>query len=168
MADTSAQVLTAMITPAVLISGAGTLLMSTSTRVGRATDRLRQLNARFKVLVSEEGQREPLAAEEQQMIQRQLPRLAYRSRLLVRAMTSIYFAVALLVVTSILIGTDRMVNVNFGVLPEIIAVLGATALAYGALILSFEIRLSARTTKEEMEFLLHLGQHFSARSGTEN
>ena len=37
-------VLTAMITPAVLISGAGTLIMSTSTRVGRATDREARAN----------------------------------------------------------------------------------------------------------------------------
>ena len=43
MAEPSTSVLTAMITPAVLISGAGTLIMSTSTRLGRSTDRVRTL-----------------------------------------------------------------------------------------------------------------------------
>jgi len=60
MADANLQVLTAMITPAVLISGAGTLLMSTSSRLGRVTDRVRQLTARFKVLVTDEGRAEEI------------------------------------------------------------------------------------------------------------
>lgn len=161
MADASLQTLTAMITPAVLISGAGTLLMSTSMRVGRVTDRLRQLNERFKILVTEEARQAPLAREEKQMIVQQLPRLAYRSRLLVRAMTSMYYAVALLVLSSLLIGTDNLIPSGFGRLPLYMALLGAAALAYGALTLSFEIRVSSRTTKEEMEFLLQLGERYA-------
>ncbi|THF85930.1 DUF2721 domain-containing protein [Deinococcus sp. KSM4-11] len=161
MADPSLQVLTSMITPAVLISGAGTLLMSTSTRVGRATDRVRQLTARFKVLVSETGRLEPLAREEKQMIMRQLPRLARRSQLLTRAMTAMYIAVALLVLTSILIGAGSLSHLDFGLLPVLMAILGAGSLAFAALTLSFEMRLSARTTKEEMGFLVGLGQHYA-------
>ncbi|PNY82828.1 DUF2721 domain-containing protein [Deinococcus koreensis] len=163
MADPSLQVLSAMITPAVLISGAGTLLMSTSSRVGRVTDRVRQLTARFKVLVGEEGQQQPLAREEKRLIVQQLPRLAWRSRLLVRAMTAMYLAVALLVLTSILIGADSLVGrgQSFGVAPVLLAILGSAALAFGALTLSFEMRLSARTTGEEMQFLVGLGQHYA-------
>ncbi|WP_309570863.1 DUF2721 domain-containing protein [Deinococcus sp.] len=161
MADLSPQVLSSMITPAVLISGAGTLLMSTSMRVGRSTDRLRQLTARFKVLVSESGRLEPLAREEKQMIMRQLPRLARRSHLLVRAMTAMYVAVALLVLTSILIGANSLLGTSLGIAPVVMAVLGAASLATGALILTFEMRLSARTTREEMQFLVGLGQHYA-------
>ena len=169
MADSSLQVLSAMITPAVLISGAGTLLMSTTSRVGRVTDRVRQLTARFKVLVSEEGQLQPLAREEKRLIVQQLPRLARRSRLLVRAMTAMYVAVALLVLTSILIGLGSLVSVgsllgtgqSFGPAPVILAVMGSAALAFGALTLSFEMRLSASTTREEMQFLVGLGQHYA-------
>lgn len=73
MADANLQVLTAMITPAVLISGAGTLLMSTSSRLGRVTDRVRHLTARFKVLVSDEGRAEALARDEKRLIVKQLP-----------------------------------------------------------------------------------------------
>ena len=47
MPETISSLLAAMITPAVLISGAGTLIMSTSTRVGRATDRVRALCERL-------------------------------------------------------------------------------------------------------------------------
>jgi hypothetical protein len=145
----------------VLISGAGTLLMSTSVRVGRATDRVRQLTARFKVLVSEQGRAEPLAREEKQMIMRQLPRLAQRSQLLTRAMTGMYIAVALLVLTSIMIGGGSLSHLSFGVLPVLLALLGSAALAFSALTLSFEMRLSARTTREEMQFLVGLGHHYA-------
>lgn len=167
MAETSLGVLSAMITPAVLISGAGTLLMSTSVRVGRATDRVRQLTARFRFLVSAEGQQEPRAREEKRIIMRQLPRLARRTRLLVRAMTALYVAVALLVLTSILIGGAALLGgvsgvLLSGVLPVLLAVAGSASLAYAALLLSFETRLSARTTREEMDFLVGLGQHFSS------
>lgn len=167
MADSHLSVLTAMITPAVLISGAGTLLMSTSTRLGRTTDRVRVLTARFKELVTEEGQRAPLAREEKRMIMRQLPRLTRRTRMIQRAMTAFYLAVALLVLTSLLIGAASLLGSAAGPAPVILAILGASALAYGALLLSFETRLSARTTQEEMAFLVQLGQHFTELYGEE-
>ncbi len=150
-----------MITPAVLISGAGTLLMSTSSRLGRVTDRVRQLTARFKVLVTEDGRQEGLAREEKRLIVKQLPRLARRSRIIVRAMTSLYLAVALLVLTSILIGSSSLLNRTAGLLPIVIAIAGSACLAYGALLLSFETRLSASTTREEMKFLVTLGEHYA-------
>ncbi|GMA16959.1 DUF2721 domain-containing protein [Deinococcus metallilatus] len=165
MADPNLSVLTAMITPAVLISGAGTLIMSTSTRLGRATDRVRHLTARFKVLVSAEGRQEALAREEKRMIIRQLPRLTRRTRILQRAMTSLYLAVALLVLTSILIGGASLLGNPPGPPPVVLALLGAAALAYAALLLSFETRLSARTTQEEMGFLVDLGQHYAELYG---
>ncbi|WP_343759017.1 DUF2721 domain-containing protein [Deinococcus depolymerans] len=161
MADSGLQVLTAMITPAVLISGAGTLLMSTSSRLGRVTDRVRQLTARFKELVTEDGRQEGLAREEKRLIVQQLPRLARRSRIIVRAMTSLYLAVALLVLTSILIGSSALLNQAAGLLPVMIAIAGSASLAYGALLLSFETRLSASTTREEMKFLVALGEHYA-------
>ena len=161
MADPSLQVLTAMITPAVLISGAGTLLMSTSSRLGRVTDRVRQLTARFKVLVTEDGRQEGLAREEKRLIVKQLPRLARRSRIIVRAMTALYLAVALLVLTSILIGGSALLGQDAGLLPVMIAIAGSGSLAYGALLLSFETRLSASTTREEMKFLVSLGEHYA-------
>ncbi|CDM66611.1 DUF2721 domain-containing protein [Pyrinomonas methylaliphatogenes] len=47
-------VLTAMITPAVLISACGTLILSTSTRLGRVVDRVRGLSERFEELARSE------------------------------------------------------------------------------------------------------------------
>ena len=162
MADQSLNVLTAMITPAVLISGAGTLIMSTSARLGRSTDRVRALTARFKELVSEEGQREPLAREEKTMIIAQLPRLTRRTRYLHRALRAFYLAVMLLVLTSILIGVESLSAQSMGIFPLILAISGATVLAVGAALLSFESVHSSNTTKREMRFLEELGAHYAS------
>src|SRR4029453_19430108 len=45
-------VLTAMITPAVLISACGALIFSTSSRLGRVIDRTRALSDRFQELAA--------------------------------------------------------------------------------------------------------------------
>jgi hypothetical protein len=45
-------VLTAMITPAVLISACGALILSTSTRLGRVVDRVRMLIERFEEMMN--------------------------------------------------------------------------------------------------------------------
>ncbi len=45
-------VLTAMITPAVLISACGTMILSTSTRLGRVVDRVRALSDRLEELAN--------------------------------------------------------------------------------------------------------------------
>ena len=48
-------VLTAMITPAVLISACGALIFSTATRLGRVIDRVRFLSTRFLYPTSRSG-----------------------------------------------------------------------------------------------------------------
>lgn len=161
MADPSSSVLTAMITPAVLISGAGTLIMSTSTRLGRSTDRVRTLTARFKELVTPEGQLEPLAREEKRLIIGQLPRLTRRTRYLHRALQAFYLAVALLVCTSVFIGAENLLHIRVGILPVVLALSGSSMLAYGALLLSFESTQSSITTRREMVFLEELGAHYA-------
>ena len=46
--SSSLAVLTAMITPAVLISASGTMILSSSTRLGRVVDRTRSLSDRLQ------------------------------------------------------------------------------------------------------------------------
>ncbi len=46
--------LTAMITPALLISATGSLVLSTSTRLGRVVDRVRDLEQRLAELLTTE------------------------------------------------------------------------------------------------------------------
>src|SRR5437868_15438755 len=99
----SLAVLTAMITPAVLISASGTMILSTSTRLGRVVDRVRQLSDRLRTL-ADEGVRLEFLEEERAMLYVQLDMLTSRSRLLQRALTTFYFAVGIFVVTSVALG----------------------------------------------------------------
>ncbi|MFD2609793.1 DUF2721 domain-containing protein [Deinococcus taklimakanensis] len=164
MMPTSAPaLLSAMITPAVLITGAASILLSTSSRLGRATDRTRALTQRFEELVRvQDEQVIPLARAEQRLIVHQLPLLARRTRYLHRAMTSLYLSIGLLVLTSLLIGgLDLLEVTRLGFLPVVTALLGALALAYAASMLSYEASISAATTREEMAFLVDLSHHYA-------
>src|SRR5919206_419979 len=72
-------VLTAMITPAVLISACGALILSTSTRLGRVTDRVRLLIDRFEEMAKADGEVE-LYEERRAATFDQLDRLTARAR----------------------------------------------------------------------------------------
>src|ERR687890_2406873 len=96
-------VLTTMITPAVLISACGALILSTSVRLRRVVDRVRSLSDRFEGL-AEEGDKLPLFEERRAVIFDQLDKLTSRARILQRAMTVFYVALGLFVATSVSIG----------------------------------------------------------------
>ena len=93
-----------MITPAVLISASGTMILSTSTRLGRVVDRVRSLSDRLRQLSGNDDERPEFFEEERAMLYDQLDKLTSRSRLLQRAMTSFYLAVGVFVATSVSIG----------------------------------------------------------------
>src|SRR5438132_8535073 len=99
----SLAVLTAMITPAVLISASGTMILSTSTRLGRVVDRVRSLSDRLRQLANNDASVE-FFEEERAMLYDQLDKLTSRSRLLQRALTTFYLAVGVFVATSVPIG----------------------------------------------------------------
>lgn len=104
---TPAQVLSAMITPAVLISAAGTLVLSTSNRLSRVTDRIRALAAEAEKLQNNVGYTDLLVQMRQakrQNIADQLIWLSKRLLLLRTAMTTLYAAIGILVTTSIAVG----------------------------------------------------------------
>src|SRR5437588_10443851 len=101
--SSSLAVLTAMITPAVLISASGTMILSTSLRLGRVVDRVRSLSDRLQD-VSREDSQAGLLEERRAMLFDQLDKLTSRSRLLQRALTTFYLAVGVFVATSVAIG----------------------------------------------------------------
>src|SRR5207248_3858554 len=137
----SLAVLTAMITPAVLISASGTMILSTSSRLGRVVDRVRSLSDRLRRLTDEEGSE--FGEEEQAMLYDQLDWLTSRSRLLQRALTTFYLAVGVFVATSVAIGVVAFFERARGAwVPVVMGLIGATFLFYGSMLLVFEARLA--------------------------
>ena len=153
-------VLTAMITPAVLISACGALILSTSTRLGRVVDRVRTLSDRFEELAHAQSGLE-LIEERRAVIFDQLDKLTSRARLLQRSMTVFYMTLGLLVATSVAIGVIAFVGARYSWIPVGMGLLGASFLFYGSVLLIFEARLALSTTRVEMDFLWRLGQHYA-------
>lgn len=154
----SLAVLTAMITPAVLISASGTMILSTSTRLGRVVDRVRSLSERLRLLTNEEGGQ--IFDEERAMLYDQLDKLTSRSRLLQRALTTFYLAVGIFVATSVAIGgvaffyaRGLSTGARGAWVPVVMGLLGALFLFYGSMLLVFEARLALSTTHAEMDFI---------------
>ena len=141
-----------MITPAVLISASGTMILSTSTRLGRVVDRVRSLSDRLRQLsgINEESE---YFEEERAMLFDQLDKLTSRSRLLQRAMTSFYLAVGVFVATSVSIGLVAFFRGRVAWIPVTLGLIGACFLFYGSMLAIFEARLALSTTHAEMDFI---------------
>jgi hypothetical protein len=158
----SLAVLTAMITPAVLISASGTMILSTSTRLGRVVDRVRSLSDRLEELARETTELE-FKDERRVMIFNQLDMLTSRSRLLQRGMTVFYMAVGIFVATSVAIGIVAVSGVRYSWIPVVLGLIGACFLFYGSILLIFEARLALSTTHAEMDFLWRQGKRYVPR-----
>src|SRR2546426_1986572 len=147
----SLAVLTAMITPAVLISASGTMILSTSTRLGRVVDRVRSLSDRLEELAHGKPDTEFLD-ERRAIIFYQLDKLTSRSRLLQRALTTFYVAVVVFVATSVAIGVASFFPGGFGWAPGAWGLFGAFSFFSGRLLLVFRARLPLSTSHAEMDF----------------
>jgi hypothetical protein len=167
-------VLTAMITPAVLISASGTLILSTSTRLGRVVDRVRSLSDRLRQLAASADQPEYFE-EERAMLYDQLDKLTSRSRLLQRALTTFYLAVGVFVATSVAIGGVAFFyarGLSSGArgawIPVVMGLIGAVFLFYGSMLAVFEARLALSTTHSEMDFIWRITKRVMPRELVES
>jgi Protein of unknown function (DUF2721) len=155
-------VLTSMITPAVLISACGALILSTSIRLGRVVDRVRALSDRFEELAQNQSANLVLFEERLELTFSQLDLLTTRARHLQRAMTAFYLALGLFVATTVTIGFVGVSGSIAGKLywmPVVFGMIGAGLLFVGTLLLGFEATLALRSIHSEMDFLWKLGQH---------
>ncbi|MGH9903534.1 MAG: DUF2721 domain-containing protein [Pyrinomonadaceae bacterium] len=151
-------VLTAMITPAVLISACGTMILSTSTRLGRVVDRVRSLSDRFEEM-AQSAEEMHLFEERRAVMFNQLDKLTSRARLLQRCMTVFYMALGIFVSTSVAIGLVAAVGgARHGWIPVAMGLVGAMFLFYGSVLLIFEARLALSTISAEMDFIWRLGR----------
>jgi hypothetical protein len=144
-------VLSAMITPAVLISACGSLIIATVSRLNRAVDRTRETSQRFAELA--EGTPDPLADDERRMLFVQLDFNVTRSRLLQRALARLYWALGAFVGTSTAIGVVAVVGRAFTSVPIVLGLAGVALLLWAALLLVRESRLALAGLDAEMDYV---------------
>ena len=141
-----------MITPAVLISACGSMILSTSSRLGRVVDRVRALSDKLEELAQRNADE---TKERQGVIFAQLDKLTSRARILQRSMVSYYLATGMFVATSVAIGVVAVIpsSPRYNYVPVIVGLLGACFLFYGSMLLIFEARLALSTIHAEMDFI---------------
>jgi hypothetical protein len=153
-------VLSAMITPAVLISACGTLIVSTSMRLARIVDRVRSLSHEIEVLSFDEGVEFP--EERLHEFERQLATHTQRGVLIQRSLTHLYLALGLFVTATVCIGLVALLQ-HLGWLPMVLGIAGTIFLFYSSMLLIAETRLALRSVNSEMEFTMKLRALYQER-----
>lgn len=158
-------VLSAMITPAVLISACGSLILATSDRLSKAVSRTREIST--ALIPRANDQRADSREEERRMLFTQLDFVTTRSRLLQRALSRLYAAVAFFVGTSVAIGflvairtTDFDLQIILALIPIGLGLCGAGLLLYAAFLLIKESRFALAAVNEEMDFTWKRGKEY--------
>ncbi len=150
--NSTIEFLTAMITPALLISATGSLVLSTSTRLGRVVDRVRELEGRLSELIMIEDKNDiPLYSKRLEVIVHLLDKVTSRSRILQRAMSAFYYGLGLFILTSLTIAVAGIFSV-YRWLPIPVGVIGIMFLFYGSVLMLRETAMARATIKAEMDF----------------
>ena len=155
-------VLTAMITPAVLISACGALIFSTSTRLGRVIDRVRALSERFQELAAH-PEKDEMFQERQVLIFTQLDRQTSRARLIQRAMTAYYTALGVFVATTVTIAIVSAAARNYTWIAVALGLLGTLFMLYASVLLIVESRMALGAIMSEMDFVWKVSQKYAGK-----
>ena len=158
-------VLTAMITPAVLISACGALIFSTSTRLGRVVDRVRTLSAKFEELASH-PEKDDMFEERRVLIFQQLDRQTSRARLIQRAMTAYYSALGVYTLATVTIAVTSAVARTFTWIAVGLGLGGAMFMLYGSVLLIVESRMALGAIMSEMDFVWKVSSKYAGHDLT--
>ncbi len=155
-------VLTAMLTPALLLSACGSFIISTSGRLGRVVDRVRKLADRMAEVVDKETDPQ-LREERKAMINKHMQLQSKRASLLMRTMVSLYIASGLFVLTSVSIGFVSIFSAKWAVIPVVLGVMGALMMLVAAIQLVSEARMALDGLHDETDFLLRITEAHAIR-----
>jgi hypothetical protein len=144
-------VLASMITPALLLSACGTFILSTSNRLGRVIDRVRNLSVMMDDIMQEDRKVE-LLDERRKVIFDMIEGQSRRAKLLVRAMVVFYVAAGAFIATSVAIGIVSLYG-RFAWVPLALGIGGAVLLFFGSMVLIYEARLAVASLTLETTFL---------------
>jgi hypothetical protein len=158
-------VLTAMITPAVLISACGALIFSTSSRLGRVIDRVRVLSDRFQDLAAH-PEKDEMFEERRTLIFTQLDRQTSRARLIQRAMTAFYTALGIFVAMIMSIALISVFARNYAWTAIAQGLFGTLFMLYGSVLLIIESRMALGAIMSEMDFVWKVSQKYAGKDLT--
>lgn len=164
--NSTIEFLTAMITPALLISATGSLVLSTSTRLGRVIDRVRYLEERLSDLIYTERKDDiPLYDKRIEVIVDLLDKVTSRSRLLQKAMEWFYYGLGAFILCSVSIAVAAFLSryAFTKYLPIAIGIFGIMFLFYGSMLMLRETRMATATVNAEMDFTWELARQVAPK-----
>ena len=161
--NSTIEFLTAMVTPALLMSATGSLVLSTSTRLGRVVDRVRALEDRLSELIYVDNKDDvPLYDKRVEVIVDLLDKVTSRSRLLQKAMQWFYYGLGMFVLTSVTIAVAAFFT-TYRWVPIPIGVIGIMCLFFGTMLMIRETRMATATVNAEMDFTWELARKVAPR-----
>lgn len=155
------RILSAIITPAVLILACSSLIVATSARLGRVVDRTRKLSEEFVALAHEDSD-EALLEEHRALLFDQTDKATRRARLLQRAMTRLYLGLSAFLADSVAIGVVAATGREYGTVVIGLAFAGVGLLFWASVLLIVESRLALTAIDAEMDFVRRLGEHHAS------
>jgi hypothetical protein len=156
----SLQIFAAIVVPVVLISACGSLLISTAARLNRAVERVRKLGD----MIEQFSSSNPPTERDRQKCRMYIDlmhRAARRSRLLEKAMISLYLAIGFFVLTCIAIGVDSLFPFSLTTISLFLMGLGLILLTAASLYMIRESYLADQSVQKETSF-------FCRPSGADN
>lgn len=152
-----------MITPSLLISATGSLVLSTSTRLGRVVDRVRGLEVRLGELIYVEDKDEvPLYDKRVEVIVDLLDKATSRSRILQRAMGAFYYGLGCFILTSVTIAIAGILDI-YRWMPIPVGIIGIMFLFYASILMLMETRMATATVNAEMDFTWELARRVAPK-----
>lgn len=156
--SSAVSVLSAMITPAVLILACGSLLITTSNRLTRVVDRVREVSTEIEEL-ARTGDTGEHTIGRRAMLFELLAFAMLRGRYLQRAVTSLYSALGTFLLTSLVMGILTLTRFNHATVALLLSFVGAGLMLYASALMILESRVGIRSLNVETDFLWKQGQH---------
>ena len=139
-------VVSAMITPAILILAAGSLVSSTLVRLGRVVDQTRALIAQGERLVHQ-GKREGL-----DRVLVRIDRQVRRAELARTALWGYYIAIAFFLLSSVMLALNQVFHGHVNWVGPSLTLVGGLVLMLATAALVVEVGLSAGSLREEVDY----------------
>ncbi|HRH42503.1 MAG TPA: DUF2721 domain-containing protein [Pyrinomonadaceae bacterium] len=156
--NSTIEFLTAMVTPTLLISATGSLVLSTSTRLGRVVDRVRELEKRLSELIMVEDKNTiPLYDKRLETVVNLLDKVTSRARILQKAMSTFYYGLGFFILTSVTIAAAAFFP-SYRLIPIPVGIIGIICLFWGSVLMLRETRMATATINVEMDFTWSLAK----------
>jgi hypothetical protein len=161
-ATPSVVILTAMITPTILILAAASLVGATTNRLERTMEAMHELAEAFDSHMDYEQDRHALN-DEQISLMAQVERTSKRVRLMQYTVALLHIAIACFVLTGVTLGIEAASGLKLGLTPVAFGLVGALLLFLGIATLVRDAVIAVQATREEALFTLRMTEYRAAQ-----